>query len=101
MGRAFRRELGGHPGPRSGAVQRTMPADMAHVSLVVRGDVPVAHVAHTPVPGDREQGERRPLPDEPLVPVRVCFVTAYAEKTARLLAAVESARRSGQPGVGL
>ena len=28
-------------------------------------------------------------------------MTAYAEKTARLLAAVESARRSGQPGVGL
>src|SRR5204862_5336037 len=58
LGRALRCQLGGDPRARPGALRRALPPHLAHVSVVVRGDVPLEAQPHTSVPGHRENGER-------------------------------------------
>src|SRR5690242_11075613 len=101
MGSALRRQLGRHSRARPGALRRAPSPDLAHVPVVVRGNVPVAHVTHPPLPGDGQQGERHRLSDEPRVPVSTRHVTGYAEKTAQLLSAIASAQPAQGPVVGL
>src|SRR6185437_7130724 len=87
------------------ALRRARAPDLAHLPLVVRRDVPLAHVAHASVPGDGEQGERDALPDEPGIPVPVRCVSAagsedYRRKTERLVAAIAAAPSHGS-AIGL
>src|SRR6185312_8969165 len=96
LGDALRRELGCDPRARPGALRRAAAAHLAHLPVVVRRDVSLAHVAHASLPGDGEQGQRDPLPDEPRVPVPACCVSAagpdaYGRKTERLVAAIAAA----------
>ena len=48
---ALRPELAGDPGARPEAVRRALPPHLAHLSVVVRGDVPLEEQPHAPVPG--------------------------------------------------
>ena len=70
LGRALRPQLGEDPCARPGSFRRAVPPHLAQLPVVVRGGVPRQGRPAQPVPGDRQQGQRRrPISDEPLVPV--------------------------------
>ena len=97
---ALRQPLGRDSRARPGALRRSVPPQVANLSLVVRRNVPLEKQLHALVPGHRLQGQRRArLSDEPRLPVLAPGVNAYEQKKARLLADLRAAHNDNTVGL--